>query len=244
MFLLILLVSFFAALLSSMSGAGAAMIAIPAWIMLGFPLPVALTACQINAALWTPVAARNYLRGHAWDWRLAFGLIVFGLAGAFIGTRVVLQSDAQFLQRIFGVLILLLVCLAAAHKQFGLQQRAPAIGRVITSVLALPLGFYEAFFGAGNGIFTSAMLTKARGFDLPTALGYYYVIAFVWCAFAAFLYLAGDNGDLSLIIPSSLGAVVGASLGSSIGRKRGAGFVRIVFISLGGILGLKLALGY
>lgn len=120
--------------------------------------------------------------------------------------------------------------------------KAPAASRVLASLLAIPLGFYEAFFGSGNGIFTSSLLAKTRGFDLALALGYYYCISFVWCLFSAVLFLHWGFGDIGLIVPSTLGGVAGAYLGSLVGRRKGARFIKYLFVSLGGLLGLKLLL--
>jgi len=76
-------VAFLASLLSSMSGAGSAMLTTPVWLALGFPLPVAIASNQMNGAAWTLIAARNYLRGRVLDWPLIRIMIGFGLAGAY-----------------------------------------------------------------------------------------------------------------------------------------------------------------
>lgn len=241
MFVTVLAISFCATLLSSMSGAGAGLITVPSWIFLGFPLPVAIACNQVNGAIWTPIAARNYLQKGKIDWVLIAGLVPCGLCGAWFGVDVVIATDSGVLQHVIGVIILLLVCLTATQRQLGVSRSTPRVGRLMTSLCALPLGFYEGFFGSGNGLFTSILLINFRGFELTTALGYYYAIAFSWNSCASALYLHRGFGDLSLIVPSSIGALAGAYVGSRVGRNRGPRFVRRLFITCGGILGLKLA---
>lgn len=204
-------------------------------LLMVYSLPVALAASQINGALWTPVAARNYLREKLFDWPFIGRLVMFGLVGMYFGAQVVVSVYSQILQRVVGILILSLVLFVFLQRRFGIESTPPSTSRIVASCLAFPLGFYEAFFGSGNGIFTSAMLAKARGFDLITTLGYYYVVSFTWCAFAAYLYLHGGYGELNLIVPSAVGAAAGAYLGSAIGSRKGAGFVKLLFVSLGGI---------
>ncbi len=63
------------------------MITTPVWLMLGFPLPVAIGSNTIAGSMWTLVAARSYLRGHTVDWRLVVLMVSFGLIGAFFATR-------------------------------------------------------------------------------------------------------------------------------------------------------------
>jgi uncharacterized membrane protein YfcA len=240
---IILAVSFAATLMSAMSGGGSSMITIPTWLLLGFPLPVAVATTSISGATWTLVAARTYLRGHDIDRRLLAGLIAFGLVGAFCGTQVILNANPKLLQHIIGCIILTLVAYTFIRKDFGIKTGPPKVSIPITSVAGLPLGFYEAFFGSGNGLFTAAVLTSTRGFDLLQSLGYYYVVAFVWCSFAACIYIHGGNWNLQLMIPAVIGSVIGATVGSKIGKKHGAQFVKRVFMVVGTILGAKLALG-
>jgi uncharacterized membrane protein YfcA len=244
MFFLIFAVSFFATILSSMSGAGSSMITIPAWILMGYPLPVAICTGNVNGALWTPVAAYNYLGKVKTERGLASSLIIFGLVGAYFGATVVANADAGLLQQVFGGIILFLVILVQQKKEFGIAVVQPRVNSLLTGLMAMPLGFYETFFGSGNGIFTSYMLIKARGLNLPTALGYYYLISFTWCCYGAYLLLLNGYGSLELILPSSLGGILGAHFGSKIGHKRGTGFIRQIFIVLGAFLGMKLLLGY
>jgi uncharacterized protein len=237
-------VAFLASLLSSMNGAGAAMLTTPVWLSLGFPLPIAIASNQMNGAAWTLIAARNYLKGKLIDWKLITTMICFGLVGAWVGTVIVRGVDVHLLQRVIGVIIICLVVVVACNPSLGREESAPCLSRRLTGVLAFPLGCYEAFFGSGNGLFTSFLLSKARGFTLLTSLGYYYVLAFAWNCFAVAIYTNAGFADGRLMLPSTAGSVLGAYLGSRLGRSRGHGLVRALFLLLGGVLGTKLALGW
>ena len=243
-FSIILCVSFVASSLSSMSGAGAAILTTPVWLSLGFSLPAAIASNQLNGAAWTPIAARNYLKGKDADWPLIRIMVCFGLAGAFIGTRIVCGVDALLLKRVIGGIIIALVMFVVFNPALGRKETAPMLSRRLTGVLAFPIGAYESFFGSGNGLFTSILLAKTRGMPLITALGSYYAIAFFLNSFAVAVYSAAGYADLQLMIPSTAGSVMGAYIGSQIGRGKGYGLVRTMFLFLGGLLGLKLALGW
>lgn len=242
--MIIFSVAFLASLLSSMSGAGAAMLTTPVWLSLGFPLPVAIASNQMNGAAWTLIAARNYLRGKTLDWPLIRIMVCFGLAGAYAGTALVRNVDEQILKRAIGLIIICLVVVVGLNPSLGRSESEPRLSRRVTGVLAFPLGVYESFFGSGNGLFTSFLLSKARGFPLLTALGYYYVLAFTWNCFAVAVYTAAGYADSRLMVPSTVGSMLGAYIGSRLGRRTGYGLVRALFLVLGGTLGLKLALGW
>ncbi len=243
-FLIVLSVAFLASLLSSMSGAGSAMLTTPVWLALGFPLPVAIASNQLNGAAWTLIAARNYLKGITVDWPLIRIMILCGLAGAYVGTAIVRGADAHILQRIIGMIIVALVVFVAFNPALGRAERAPVLSRGITGVLSFPLGVYESFFGSGNGLFTSILLSKTRGMPLLTALGCYYVISFFWNCFAVSVYGAAGFADAGLMVPSTAGSVLGAWFGSRIGRRKGHAWVRALFLVLGGALGAKMVLGW
>ena len=243
-FIIIFSVAFLASLLSSMSGAGSAILMTPVWLYLGFPLPVAIASNQLNGAAWTLIAARNYLQGRTVDWPLIRIMIVCGLAGAYVGTTIVRGADARILQRVIGLIIIALVVIVAFNPALGREESGPRLSRRLTGVLAFPLGVYESFFGSGNGLFTSILLSKTRGMPLLTALGYYYLISFFWNSFAVSVYSAAGFADSSLMVPSTAGSVLGAYIGSRIGRRKGYGLVRALFLTLGGALGVKLALGW
>jgi len=242
-FLIVAAAAFLASLLSSMSGAGASMLTTPVWIFLGFPLPVAIASNQLNGAAWTLIAARNYLKGRSVDWRLIRIMICWGLTGAYAGTFIVRGVDAHLLQRVIGTIIVALVVVVAFNPALGGTATEPVLSRRLTGVLAFPLGVYEAFFGSGNGLFTSLLLAKSRGMPLLDALGSYYVLAFFWNCFAVAVYCAAGLADSSLMVPSTAGSILGAYIGSRLGRRQGHALVRALFVVLGGALGVKMALG-
>jgi len=103
---IITVVAFSATLISSMSGGGSSMIATPFWLMLGFPLPVCIATNSVGGACWTLIAARNYLRGHEVDWKLIRGMVLSGLVGAFLGTRVIIYCDPKGIKPVIGACIL------------------------------------------------------------------------------------------------------------------------------------------
>lgn len=242
--LVIFSIAFIASLLSSMSGAGSSMLTTPVWLSLGFPLPVAIASNQMNGAAWTLIAARNYLKNKAIDWPLIRIMICFGLAGAWTGTVIVRAIDGLILQRVIGIIIICLVVIVAFNPTLGRNESAPCLSRRVTGVLSFPLGCYESFFGAGNGLFTSLLLTRVRGLPLLTSLGYYYVVAFTWNCFAVALYASAGLANSRLMIPSTIGSMLGAYFGSRLGNRKGYGLVRTLFLLLGCILGLKLLLGW
>jgi uncharacterized protein len=106
-----------------------------------------------------------------------------------LGTQATVSLNCNIIKPVVGTLVIIAVLLGWIKPEFGVRSRPPEIDKSACSMLGLPLGFYEGFFGSGNSKFTSLALCKARSFDLITALGHYYFLAFIWCACAAISYL-------------------------------------------------------
>jgi uncharacterized membrane protein YfcA len=243
LFVLVLVVSCVATFIGSASGGSTSVITLPCWLSFGFPLPTAVAADKTAATLWTAVASRNFLRGKPVDWKFMAGLALFGSLGAIVGTKVTVSIDPEMLKHVVGGIILTLVAASWIRKDFGVDATEPRMGKFASSCLGLPLGFYEGILGSGNTLLSSFALCKSRGFDLVTALGHSYLVAFVWCASAALAYAGQGYGSWTLTIPAIIGSVCGAQLGSKIGSRLGAMPLKILFSIAGAFFGTKLLLG-
>lgn len=244
--LLIFATSLVATALSAVSGGGAGVINIPVMLALGIPFNLASAAQKAAAACWVLRASYNYLRGQAVDWRFIVVFSGLGLIGAYWGVLAILAISQRHLEIIVGVLILLFVAYFLIRKDAGLLKRpvASKSKSAVSYLTALPLGFYESFFGSGNGILFAAVAVDTRGFDLMEALGYYFVIAFAWDLFAFLLFAYKGYLDAKVFIPLAVGAILGGEIGTRYAKYKGNRFVRVTFVVIGTLLGCKLLLGF
>lgn len=114
----------------------------------------------------------------------------------------------------------------------------------LSYVFALILGFYESIFGSGNGILFAMTTFYTRGFDFMDALGYYFSVAFPWVVFAAFLLIRKGYFDITVAVPIVLGSLIGGYIGSKYAKYKGNKFIKMMFIIIGTILGIKLLFGF
>ena len=118
-FLIILIASFIATSLSSMSGGGASVINIPVMLSLGISFPLATSAQKVSSMFWMLPAAYNYLKGNKVDWKFVTLFSLIGLIGVHVGVVVVVSINQRILSVIVGVLILLLVAYVLLKKDVG-----------------------------------------------------------------------------------------------------------------------------
>lgn len=234
-----------ASLLSAMSGGGTSIINFPVFLALGIPAPLALAMGSVTGTFWVLPAARNYLKGRKIDWKFLIIFSLIGLIGAYFSIKVVIGIKQRLFQLIIGALILFLVTYTFTKKELGLTEKKTysKARQALAYPFALLLGFYENFFGSGNGIAFSLVSFYTRGFDFIDALGHYYAISFAWDAFGAGLLISKGYYNFNYMAVAVVGSVLGAYVGSSYSRYKGNKYIKTAFVIIGGILGLKLLLG-
>lgn len=244
-FSIILITTFIATALSSMSGGGASVINIPVFLWLGIPFPVATATQKVSSAFWVLPASYNFLKGRKVDWKFLTIFAIVGLVGVYLGVLLILNTNQRILELAVGFLILGLVLYTYFKKDVGLREQKvyPKARQSLSYVFALVLGFYESIFGSGNGIMFAITTFHTKGFDFIDALGYYFSVAFPWVVFAAGLLIYRGYFSWSVMIPAIIGSLIGGYIGSKFARYKGNRFIKLMFVTIGGILGLKLVLG-
>lgn len=232
--------------LSAMSGGGASTINLPVFLMLGMPFPLASATQKISSTLWVIPAGYNYLRGRKVDWIFVLVFSLLGLVGVLPGALLVVSVNEKILRMMVGVLILIFVAYTYLRKDLGLKERQPVsfFWRLVAYPFGILLGFYESIFGAGNAIAFTMLTVHTRGFDFIDAMGYYYAVSFSWCLATALFLAYRGYFDIALAVPAVLGSVIGGYLGSKLAVYKGNKFIKVVFVIIGGLLGLKLLIGW
>ncbi|MFH0890698.1 MAG: sulfite exporter TauE/SafE family protein [Candidatus Liptonbacteria bacterium] len=245
-FVLIFLTAALATILSSMSGGGSSIIALPIFLSMGIEFPVATVMQKVSACFWVLPSAFNYLKGRKVDWAFVAIFSLVGLVGAYFGVLSVINLDQRILKTIVGWFIVILV----VHIYFKEEAGSPKefirskSKEIVSYILALPMGFYESILGSGNGIIFATVSLYAKGFDFISALGYYFMVAFSWVVLATVVLVGKGFFSWGLVVPAVLGSLAGGYAGSRFARFKGNKFIKIVFVVVGGFLGIKLIFGF
>lgn len=228
-----------------MSGGGSSIIALPIFLSMGISFPAATVMQKVSACFWVLPSARNYLKGRKVDWVFLTVFALFGLLGAYWGVLTVISLNKRLLNIVVGILILALVVFIYFKKEAGHKKEFQKSKRkeIVAYLLAIPMGFYESLLGSGNGVAFAALSFWAKGFDFVDALGYYFAVAFPWVLLAAVVLVQKGFFEWNLVVPAVLGSLIGGYGGSKFARYKGNAFIKLTFVVVGGILGLKLVLG-
>lgn len=237
--------AFCAGIIDAVVGGGG-LIQIPALVNV-FPEARAATIFGTNklaSVCGTAVAARSYVGKVSVPWQLVLPAALGAFALSFVGASCAAFIPQALLRPVVLVLVVAMAVYTFWKKDFGSMQRPGRPGRrehLLAIALGGVIGFYDGLFGPGTGSFLIFLFIRYFAFDFLQA-----------AASAKFVNIATNLAALVYFVPSgnvlygialSMAAfnMLGAFFGARIALKRGAGFVRLLFLCLLAILIFKLA---
>jgi len=237
---LLFLVGLCAGLVDAVAGGGG-IISLPVLLNLGMPASLALGTNKFQSSFGAVMAVSRYARHGLLERRSCRTGILATLAGALGGAAAVQCVDPHFLETAIPWLLGAIVIYTVARPQIGEHDHPPRFAaNVFFTVFGLGLGFYDGFFGPGTGSFWTIALIGLQGQNFLKATAYTKAMnATSNLAALAFFAAAGQVHFTSGLVMGA-GQLVGARLGVALAVKRGARFVRPVFLTMVGLVMLRL----
>jgi len=237
--------AFCAGLIDSVVGGGG-LIQIPALFNV---LPAAPEASlfgtnKLAAVSGTSVAARSFFGRVHIPWNLVLPAAISAFVMAFLGAATVSFIPRGVLRPLVLVLIVVMAFYVFWKKDFGRLQRPLKIGtreRVLSVLIGGAIGFYDGLFGPGTGSFLIFLFIRFFAFDFLQASASAKFVNIATNIAALIYFVPSGNVLYSIAIPMAIFNMLGAFTGSWVAIKRGAGFVRGLFLGLLLILIFKLA---
>ncbi|MGE5499577.1 MAG: TSUP family transporter [Syntrophothermus sp.] len=240
MYPLLFITGLTAGLVDAVAGGGG-LITIPIMLSLGIPPHYVLGTNKFQASFGSFTASFYYVRKGGVELKKAVKGIAFTFIGAALGTYAVTLVSSSLLNDLIpflltGIIIYTLVTpkLGEADKEARLSQN------VFYMIFGLLLGFYDGFFGPGTGSFWAMAFVILLGFNLTKATGYTKVMNFTSNIVSFVIFIAGGFVILSAGLSMAAGQIIGSKIGAGLVIKRGAKFIRPVFITMVILTTLKL----
>ena len=229
--LLILLAgAFVAGWIDSIAGGGG-LITVPLLLGVGMPPHMALGTNKFQSSFGSVTASIRYTRRGAVNLKVCFWGMVWTLVGAALGAWGVQRIRADFLGRIIPALLLLMFLYLLFQPRLGFEARRPRLKPVAFYPIAgLILGFYDGFFGPGTGNFWVLAHLTLLGMTMVPATGHTKIMNATSNVVSLLLFARGGKIFWAVGLLMAIGQFAGASLGSGQVLKRGAAFVRPVFL--------------
>ena len=229
---LLFLTGLVAGLVDAIAGGGG-IISLPVLLNLGLSPTLALGTNKLQASFGVVSATRHYANSGLIDWRACRFGIVTTLLGALGGAWAVQRLDAQLLARIIPWLLAAIVVYSMVRPQVGGQDRPPRLGAgTFFTGFGLVLGFYDGFFGPGVGSFWIVALVLLLGCNFLRATAHAKVMNAASNLASLALFALGGEVDYAAGLVMGAGQIVGGRLGAGLAVKRGARFVRPLFLTM------------
>jgi uncharacterized membrane protein YfcA len=237
--------AFCAGLIDAVVGGGG-LIQIPALLNV-FPTAQAATLFgtnKLSSVCGTSIAARSYFGKVSIPWHLVLPAALSAFAMSFLGAATVSFVPHGMLRPIVLVLVIAMAIYTFWKKDFGAIQRPLKTGtreRVLSVFIGGAIGFYDGLFGPGTGSFLIFLFIRYFAFDFLQASAAAKFVNIATNLAALMYFVPSGNVLYRIAIPMAIFNMLGAYTGSWVAMKRGASFVRILFLCLLVILILKLA---
>jgi hypothetical protein len=241
--LLVTLASALAGFVDAIVGGGG-LVLVPALFTV-FPQvpPATLFGTNKAASVWgTAWAARLYAQRVQMNWGTLGPAALAAFVGALIGAWLVTQVSATGLRRALPFILALVLLYTLARKDLG-RIHAPRWGarteRWCGIALGVVIGFYDGFFGPGTGSFLVFVLVRWLGYDFLHASAGAKLLNVATNVAALMLFVSTGHVMWLAAICMAVANVSGSLFGTRMALRRGAGFVRGVFILVVAVLTVR-----
>jgi uncharacterized protein len=227
---LLFLTGLTAGLIDAIAGGGG-LITLPVLLSIGISPKLALGTNKFQSSFGSFTASYYYTRrGIAHPHSAKLGIIMT-LVGAGLGAWAVQQIDSDVLSGMVPYLLLVIVLYTLLTPKLGEIRTVPKISETVFYVLTgTVLGFYDGFFGPGVGSFWTILFVFGLGFDLMKATGYTKVMNFASNIISFVVFFLGGHIWFAGGACMAVGQILGSRIGASLAIKRGARFIRPLYI--------------
>jgi len=199
---------------------------------------------KVASACGTAFAARSYIKRVRVPWGLMLPAAASAFAMAFCGAAAVSSVPQGLLRPLVLVLIIAMAIYTFLKKDFGTLERPLSIGRrerLLSVLIGGAIGFYDGLFGPGTGSFLIFLFIRCFAFDFLQASACAKFVNLATNVAALVFFIPAGKVLYGFAIPMAACNMLGALVGTWVAMKRGAGFVRGLFLCLLVILIIKLA---
>lgn len=234
-FLIVCPLVFLAGFVDAVAGGGG-LISLPAYMMCGLPVHMAIATNKMSSAIGTALATWRYAANGFINWKLAPLCIIGAFIGSAGGANLALLIDEKILRALL-LLILPLTTLYVMRSQSlaGTTPAAPGQTNqqrvmLLAALAALFIGVYDGFYGPGTGTFLILLLVGLAKMPLTQANGLTKVINLTTNLAALLVFLLNAQVLLPLGLTAGCFSLAGNYFGTRCFTDRGAAIARPIIL--------------
>jgi uncharacterized protein len=239
----LIVAGFLSGFIDSVVGGGG-LISLPALLLTGIPLPLALGTNKFASSFSSLTSTLNFIKNKRIDIPLAKKLFLFSFIGSMIGAYTVTQISPDALRPVVAVLLILITVYTLLKKNWGSQERSLRKNYLRIAIpFTLFIGFYDGFLGPGTGSFF-VFLFLYIGFDFVKAAGNSRIMNFGSNIAALILFAFSGHVNYYYGIIMALAMIVGSYLGSTMAIRNGQKYIKPLFVVVSFSLIIKVSVDW
>lgn len=226
----IIVAGFISAFIDSTVGGGG-LISTPALLSLGLPVPYALGTNKVAASTGALTSVISFWRAGKIK-KAALALMPLSFIGSALGAYVVYLLPEKLMKNIIVALLVAVAIYTYRRKDWGdtgTVQQLGAKALIGAFIMAFTIGFYDGFFGPGTGSFLIFGFLYL-GYDFVTAAGNAKALNFASGVGALVSFAMSGTIVWSYGIIMAVAMIAGAICGSRLAIKKGASYVRPLYL--------------
>lgn len=228
---------FLSAFIDSVVGGGG-LISLPAMLLTGVPPVVALGTNKMASVMGSCTSTLSFMRSGKVDFGIVKYLFPLSFLGSALGVYVVQLIPPDFLKPLVIVMLVLVTIYSIMRKDWGEMSTYAGLSKrrfYLAGGVTFSMGFYDGFFGPGTGSFMMFAFL-CIGFDFVGAAANARALNFGSNIAAAISFAYLGLVQYQYAIPMGIGMIVGALVGTHMALKKGAAYVRPLFILMTTVL--------
>lgn len=228
-------IAFVAGTIDAMAGGGG-ILTMPAIATFGLPIPVVGGTNKVVGTSGSSTATVSFLLKGKMDRTVALLGGVCALTGGVAGALALIhlgKINETLTKALFGFLLIAMALYMFFKPQIGGENAyAGPTSRnlAITVAAGLTIGFYDGFFGPGAGSFLVFVMVRFLKFDFVIGTGNAKALNFASNIASLVTFIVKGLVVWPIAIPMACANATGSWLGSSLAIRKGAKFVRYVFL--------------
>lgn len=243
--LFIVIAGFIAAFIDSVVGGGG-LISIPALLFTGISPTAALATNKFSSSMGSLTSTISFIRAGKVNVKFVLKFLPLTVIGSILGAYVVHFVSPDILKPLILVILVVVAIYTIVKKDWGKESLYKGLNRnklILMLLLIFAIGFYDGFLGPGTGSFL-LFAFLIIGFDFVQAAGNAKVLNFGSNIAALVVFLSMGSVNFVYGIPMGIAMVAGALVGTKFAIKKGASYVRVLFICITILLIGKNVLNY
>ncbi len=224
----ILIIGITSGFVGAIAGSGG-LISISFLIFLGVPPQITLATNKFGGLGMSAGALYKFIREKKIVWPYAIWLGISGILGSFIGSKILLTINVDLLQKLIGILLIILVSTIFTKRNFGIDEKPVSMTRkVLGSLLYFFISIIASFFG-GLGAILISIVVFFFGLSIIRANATELVSYSVFSLSSVIIFALNGLVDYRIGIILFIGMLIGGYIGAHTAIKKGNKWVKVIF---------------